>query len=612
MKINIPSQSRRIFQDNKNQFNGNISESFNLDLTSNRGKIGVNRAKRIDDFTALAGAEFTEGITAIGQSAFVPFVAGGGSSQSFFLGSGQNSFFSSSGNFIRQASSAGVDYQYSDFKFFNNVGYLSKSGSVEYSPILSSSWTTISGLTSNTMHLLEVFGNRLYVTDDNDKVVHVTSGNVLNTSGTATLDLNLTGYTITALMSGLDRIWIGVSSTNQSSSDTCYIYEWDGASENSPSQRYEIDASGIICGVVKDGRPYVLDTNGRLLVHQGASFVEVARLPYKEGQMMNGYALTTMDTRAIHPRAITAYGDEILINVSNLLEGSSTTEKFYADFPSGVWAYSPENGLYHKLSASYQAVSDTGTTNISDWGQMRVGQAGAIFVHDNKTTYQNEVGEGGKIIFSQKYFTDGDDNTTTSEIGTSYRTGLFADDTQNNTQKYGYFITTEIHTQDIEETWQKIYLKYKSLLDDEDTLVVKYRTEVDEPTETVITWDDIDRFSTQTDISSYVQGHDIQVIQGYGSGKAFTIDSISENAGTYTVIVKEPVQTNCYGQTSVAKFSNFINIGTVTKAQNSNQRGFTISNDNVSPMAQFKVCIQITGKSELYGTKIITKTNINE
>ena len=611
MKVSIPSQSRRIFQDNKNQFNGSIAESFNLDLTSSRGKIGVNRTKKIDDFISLAGAEFTEGITAIGQSAFVPFVAGGGSSQSFFLGSGQNSFFSSSGNFIRQASSAGVDYQYSDFKFFNNVGYLSRSGSVEYSPILSSSWTTISGLTSNTMHLLEVFGNRLYVTDDNDKVVHVTSGNVLNTSGTATLDLNLTGYTITALMSGLDRIWIGVSSTNQSSSDTCYIYEWDGASENSPSQRYEIDASGIICGVVKDGLPYILDTNGRLLVHQGASFVEVARLSYKEGELMNGYALTTMDTRAIHPRAITSYGDEILINVSNLLEGSSTTEKFYADFPSGVWAYSPENGFYHKLSASYQAVSDTGTTNLSDWGQMRVGQAGAIFVHDNKTTYINESGEGGKIIFSQKYFTSGDDNTTTSEIGTSYRTGLFANDTQENTQKWGYFITPEIHSNDITESWQNVYAKFKPFLNSTDKIVVKYRTEIKDKFIGNFTFTDINIITTTEDLSFVEQGDEIQIIQGYGSGKSFHVQSISESGGIYTITPDETFDSSVIGQTFIAEVNNFKKAGEITySTKMKGWKELPISKDNNSPVAQFKVCIQFTGKNELYGITINSNKNI--
>ena len=66
MKTNIPAESRRIYQDNKNQFNGNIAESFNLDLTSNRGKIGVTRTKKVAD--VVASFSTTQSVSNINQA----------------------------------------------------------------------------------------------------------------------------------------------------------------------------------------------------------------------------------------------------------------------------------------------------------------------------------------------------------------------------------------------------------------------------------------------------------------------------------------------------------------------------------------------------------------
>lgn len=610
MKRDIPSQSRRVLQDNKNQFNGNIAESFNLDLVSNRGKIGVTRAKKISDFQTSFGGT-TRPIMGISSGTFGLFFTGVETALDSVFEGGETAF---SSTFVRDASSFDIGLDEGDLLVVNDKIYITGSQSFAYTTMNTfGTWTDVSSpaLTDNTPHLLTSLGNNVYVTNDYNKVGVIDSSNTLSLTGTSTLDLDVDGYVITVFMSGLDRVWIGVSGRgNRVANGTCYMYEWDGESENQPSQKYEIDASGLICGVVKDGIPYVLDTNGRLLRYAGSSFVEVARLPYKKGEFMAGYDSSTIGgvARAINPRSITVDGDEILINVSNRLE-----DNYWADFPSGVWAYSEENGLYHKLSASYQAVADTGTTNMQDHGQMRVAQAGAIFVHNPTQASFYDSGEGGRILFSQQYFNSADDNVnyvTASDV--TLMTGLFADDTQNNTQKYGYFITPELHTDDIEDTWQKVYLKHKQLLDSADKIVVKYREEVKPKVTTDITWLDIDRFTTTTDVSAFTQNQEVQIVQGFGSGKSFTISSISEDAGTYTVVLTETVNVLCYGKTAVAQFSNFLNVGETNYNDRSRIRSITIPNNNTSPMAQFKVCMQFTGEDELYGVKIISKSNIKE
>lgn len=608
MKINIPAESRRIYQDNKNQFNGNIAESFNLDLTSNTGKIGVTRTKKVADVEKSFGA-YTYQVLGISSGVFGLFYAGSeGSIDNIYQG-GSSAF---SSTFVRDASSARIGPDEGDLLVFNDKIYVTDSQSFHYTTQDTfGNWTEVSSpaLTDNTMHLLTSLGNNVYVTNDHTVVGVINTSNVLSLTGTSTLDLGLDGYSITVLMSGLDRVWVGVSGRgSRVANGVCYIYEWDGESENTPNQRYEIDASGLICGVIKDGIPYVLDTNGRLLKYAGSTFTEVARLPYKAGEFMYGFDSGTLggDTRAIQPRSITVDGDEILINVSNRLEGG-----YWADFPSGVWAYSEENGLYHKLSASYQAVADTGTTNLTDWGQVQVSSAGAIFVHNPNTVSQYDTGEGGRIIFAQQYFNSGnDDGEYATANDTTLLTAIFADDTKNDTQKYGYFVTRELYTSDIEETWQKLYLKNKKLINSGDSVVVKYRTEVKDKITGEISWSNTKTLVTSADVSSLTQGDEVQIIQGIGSGKSFTIQSITSTGSGYSITIKEEF-AGATG-TAVAQFSNFKYFGEATYSDGKRYKGFTLTKDNISPMVQFKVCMQFTGKDELYGLHIVNKNNINE
>lgn len=604
MKVNIPPNSKRILQDNKNQFNGNIAESFNLDLNTSKGKFGVTRTKKIAD--VMASSSTTQLVAGINQANGNLFYFGAEVGIDGIYEGGATAF---SSTFLRDSTSADFSSGRSDLHINNATAYATESSSIWYSPILSfGTWTEISSpaLDSSSPHLLTSLDDKTYVTNLDYKVGYISSANVLTLTGDNTLDLGMSGYTITVFMAGLSRVWIGLSSLQTGRFGTTYVYEWDGAS-NLPNQRYEIDASGLICGVIKDGTPYVLDTNGRLLVYSGSTFKEVARLPYKVGELMQGFNSNQLNLRAIHPRAITVDQDEILINVSNLIQ-SDDTNNMFADFPSGVWAYSEENGLYHKYSASYQAVDDTGTTNMTDWGQMRVAQAGAIFVHDAIKNI-SQAGEGGMVIFSQRYFNSADTDTESADVDVTYLTAIFADDTKEDTQKWGYFITPEIHTTDIEEAWSNVYAKFKPFLDSTDKVVVKYRTEIKEKITGDISWVNTQTILTSADLSTIEQGDEIQIIQGIGSGKSFHVQSITNNGSSYTITLDESF-AGASG-TAVAQFSNFKKAGEIQYASPMKQwKEFTINKDTHSPVAQFKVCMQFTGKNELYGITINSNKNI--
>jgi len=212
---------------------------------------------------------------------------------------------------------------------------------------------------------------------------------------------------------------------------------------------------------------------------------------------------------------------------------------------------------------------------------------------------------------SQQYFNSSNDDisyVTANDV--TLLTAIFADDTKNDTQKYGYFITNEIHTENIEETWQKVYAKHKKLINSGDSVVVKYRTEIQDKITGDIEWSNTQTILTSADLSNYSQGDEMQVVQGIGSGKSFTIESITSTGSGYSVTLTEAF-TGATGS-AVAQFSNFKYFGEINYGETKQYKGFTLPNNNQSPVVQFKVCMQFTGKNELYGIQAISKTNINE
>lgn len=609
MSYSTPN-NKRFFQDNKNQFNGNIKETFNIDFKLDRGKVSPTRTKKVSDFVYSVPAGTAE-IYAITQGGSIPIVFGVDTTEKGVYRGDTNTFLFSSFSQIA-LSAPEADSSVSDFTIANGQGYVTTDTSfwhAESNGLLN--WTEVSSpaLSSGYPHLLTSLGSKVYVTNLDYKVGYINTSNVLTLSGDNTIDLAIAGYTITVFMAGLDRIWIGVSSTSTNQNDKCFIYEWDGASSQ-VSQQYEIDAPGLLCGVIKDGVPYVVDARGRILTYAGSTFKEVARFPLEDGEHFDGYTSTNLAGRSIHPRGITVDQDEILINVSNRLHNSDNSESYWGNFPSGIWAYSEENGLYHKLSASYQAPGDTGTTNMTDYGQYRVLRGGAIFVQDAATSLQKS-GEGGRIVFSQIYFTGSEDTNVTFSDG--YNMGLFTDDTKDDTQKYGYIVFSDLISDNIVDTWQKIYVKYKKLINSTDAIVVKYKSEESRPTVISGTWTSSTEFFTTDNISSYAVGDEIQVIQGQGSGKAAHIVTLTDEGGGQTLVKLDEDYANVANSgTFKAYIDNWIKAGSAEYTDGSQYKGFTLSKENTSPILQVKICMQFTGKNRFYGAKIINKNLINE
>lgn len=592
MSIKIPSQSNPIlFQNNQSSILGTITDSFNLDLTSDLGKIKTTKTLVSKRSTSVTGSDFggsqNEGVGAIATlqgniwliSGSNIWIGGNSPSDAFTIDTSTNTPV--------------VQYQDSDLKGFNSTLFVVNQNDIKKYNSGTLAWDSIYTFsTSGQAHLFTTHQDRLYFSFDEYKIGSIDITNTATDTGTYTFNPNLPGFSISFMKSDGNKLWIGYMNTLGGNSETTYVIQWDGSTENIPSAVFKIESRGILAGCIVDNVPYVVDSNGRLLAYNGSSFQEIASFPLKPYQYLYGVG-SKFNQRAIHPNGMTydATTKDILINVSNVQYFSAPPTFF--NFPGGVWAYKKETGLIHKYSPSIQPVADSGTTNLADWGQYNVIYGGAI----SCLGLRGSIGDKGRIVFGATVAL----GSTIDLNTTSCTAGLFTDDTLITAQNFSSFITTEIHSSSITETWQTVHALYSNLRSTTDKIVLNFKTESDSFTDANITWSDIDRITTTTNVSAYTVGNEVQFIQGYGSGKFIPIKSISESGGTYTIIFDENVPDIILGMTGVARFNNSTYIGKVTSTDTQQVKEFPITFKNISPFIKIKVGIQSTGDNEMYG-----------
>jgi hypothetical protein len=140
------------------------------------------------------------------------------------------------------------------------------------------------------------------------------------------------------------------------------------------------------------------------------------------------------------------------------------------------------------------------------------------------------------IIFSAQLYTNTRSATSTTLCAI-----------QPSLMNVGYVLTPKLNSESVKDTFQKLYLKFTPLIND-DKIVIKYKTteKTNYPILTTNgsfnqgTWVDTDTFTTTADLSRVVVGEEIEFIGGVGAGTTAHVASITENAGTYTVNLDEP------------------------------------------------------------------------
>lgn len=583
--IIIPNIQNGIVRQTGEKFNGDIWSSFNLDLETENGIIKVSPRMKLADSTA---SEANMGLPVAFRHA----------DTLVFMIAGTRVFYGDTADLPNTTYTEDTDTgaktnyssSYSDMEVFNANLYTTTTDELMKKTLATNTWTEIDSdfASETTPHPLCFFlkHNRLYYVDS-DLVQSINTADVVAASGNYTIDLNISWREIiTCMKSSAQSIFIGtiVPSTGSENSDLKgSVYEWDGITSTSITRKYLLESAGVVAMCIKNDIPYIMDANGSLLEYRGNSFIEIGKLPFKLTLPYSNSSVA--NTRFIHPNGFIPDGDGFLVLVNNQLGDNAGS--ILENFPSGIWRWSPLRGFIHVMSPSY-----TTSSTITDYGQNRVSAVGALI---NMNKYNTSASRNGRYLAGMTVYTNA--SSTTS--------GVFYDDSNNTLQKFGYFVTTWIRSSsfDLKDTWEKIAIKYRKLLDSADRIWIKYRKIDLAPTYIDITWTATNTFTTTTNVSA-LTGYEVEIIQGTGSGKTAHISSVS-GSGTYTVVLDDDF-TGVTG-TAKARVQNWTKILTISdQVSESKEKSFP---DVHAERVQIKCCMQFTGEDELHTLAVINSQN---
>jgi hypothetical protein len=584
--IKIPSQSKWI-QSNRGDIFGSIWSSFNLDLTAQRDRQKGNiRTTRM--LLGATSATLTDMGTPVAFKKFnsVTFALAG--AELYVQGAAHTSAWAKVGS---SPTNFSVD---SDMEIFNGILYVTEGTDNDLQKYDGSSWGTAVAdvaVGANAPHMMCVYANQLYISGE-------TGGNSVVT-GISTAEATIVTLTITdALKNNItflrpttNGIWIGTVNTRGGKGT---IWFWDGA-QTTPNTAYHLDSGGVLAGVVKDDILYAMDVDGRLLAFNGGTFVEVDRLPIKENYLT--FALGNSHTRFIHPNGMTVADDRILMLIDNNYYIGALKDAIPENVPSGIWEWSQDTGLYHKYSLSHCPISGAGGGSVTDYGQNRLGVSGALgipgacaFIKQNQTP-SNDNG----VLFA---------GARVSTTATAQIYGIFIDDLNDTVQKYGYFVTPKIYSQNLQDAWQKVFVRHRKLLNSTDKIIVKYRVDEVDSDEATITWVDTDTFTvTASLVPDLAVGDEVEVIQGDGSGKCAHVSSYT---GTTTLTVNlDDTFTGATTRTAKARFQKWKKCAEGTSQTVKFHQFHIGANDT---WVQLKVCMQFTGENEVDDLLLVNDT----
>lgn len=569
--IRIPPNGKWV-QRNRSDVFGSIWSSWNLDLTTNEGKLRVSPR----------GVITTDDITNLGVAIGFERFNGGSGNSGFYTVAGDRAFkngaVDASVAFADGSGATTHSSDTADIMFFRKANRLVTSFQTSLQSNNATSWATVAGspLVSGTVHMMCEYGNKGYVTDNYKTVISfdtsmntTTAGNP-NTFSLGALSLDNIGLMFTKLLAASDRIWLFTLSA--AIGQPCSTFAWDGATQDDPMAEYVHEHGGVLAATLIHDVPYVMTVEGFLEVFNGGTFAKVpnSRLPVNPTKFLKN-SFSGANDRWIHPNGMISIENR---KINILINNEYHDGTFEENLPAGVWEFDLDDtsrGWYHKLPLSLYA------STVTDFGQSRVSRVGGLYYAKTPT------GNGTLLMGAQLY----SDATATKEV-------IETNNTADTIQKFGYVVTTKIPSQNLEDEWQSLYVRCKKLLASTDAIIAKYRTSEVVPTEATITWTSTTTCTTTTDVSAFV-GYEMEVLQGKGGGKCSKITSAVNNAGTYTITLQETF-TGASSGTAKARFQYWIEIGKLT---NQALKFFQAAIGVPDTWIQFKLCMQFTGIDEV-------------
>lgn len=565
-------------------------------------------------------------------------------------------------------------------KWWQNRWHATTDTAMFYKTAVAGNWTdTGVTLTSGKKHPIEVFRNRVTVCVGNGNVVkQYTTGYGGSIDLTLPTDYEITGLAYSASRMGIiTRLDDSVANQNQEA----YFFVWDGAGV-SPNSSYPIGSNAIV-GIAAYKSSWILLNNvGQILYFNGGGFDQIIDLSfyYKNvtwtnlGNTFTDIVLVEGDLIYFNLNGIfNPFGTK----AETYLESNPGGILCYDPNVGLYHRYSPSNSR-----ASYLTVTDVNvniTTNImtktggtlpvtgnpvkyvnsksTQIGGLTVGVVYYIIRHTTTTfslasTYLDAIA-GNKIDLTT--IGDSVNNFLALEmvdygVNIMNRTGaiallgaqtnvydhlIFGDDlndinsstdaaniclTVDGFENRGYIVSSKIVSQNIEDKFQKIYVKYRPL-NTGDKILVKYKDKdimgipVTTPQNILnCTWSDSNTLTTTADLSevyTYLQtvGNEceLEVLSGGGAGQMSQISSITYSAPTYTVNLVDDFTGSTASNTCDIIINNWKLLGTIDSTDMIGCKDYSI--ESFSKWIKFK--IELRGvDTTLEEVQIINTTQI--
>jgi hypothetical protein len=552
----IPNTQGQVRQTNRGDNFGELWGSYNLDLTSTVGKLkAAKRLKRVLSNSDLSAFD----VVALTLHDGKYYMVTGDEVWSCSVSSDPTAL--ASWSMIATLSIEDVGFE-SDAVSFNNLLLVSLGTDImswnSDSSTKDDDWWTVTTtgttLTANYPHVMHVHrgGQETLFVTDKDKVRYYNT-----TAGHTAITLH-TLQTACAVTSGVDTVWVG---TYTESNDYAYVYEIQ-VGNTAPTRAYRIDGRAVLSMDVYDNVPYIVTDRGHIQAFNGSGFQTVQAFPFAfKGLALSGVrpglVQDTSISRPIHPKGMRVCDDSffIFVNTENELSDFSNTVVDERS-PSGMWEYNlATNVLNHRASLTDQA---------SDKGVHTLQRTSPVLMVDNQYTKYLVGGEVG---------------------GSASMVGLSGEDL--TTAPLAYFTTPFLVSDTVQETYEKVVLKAKTLGANE-SITVKYRTTEYEPVYADVTWLNTTQFTTTDSLESFGEGDEIEIMYGECAGEIAHITTVE--GGTTKTITIDTALTTALNDTSHVRIQNWKKISDTYTSTDGEVK--TIGINVTAPWIQYKVVMR--------------------
>lgn len=661
--IPIPDTSRRFLITNKSDTSGNIwyTKNVNLDeqgyVRLSPRNIAIYSSSQSNDFDIVAsfGRYRTSYRYLLGDAGTYPFTADispTGFTVAVDAGTGVPATGVTAGR--------GVFWQQRWYMTAGTTG-----GQVYWKNLTTGAWTSLGlTLTDNILRPLCVFESYNYLAVGNGSTVQL-----VDTSHTLVRTLTIpSDYEVSAIAYSNDKLGMVAKIKVDSIHETLEskFITWDGAT-TSANGIYSVGSDEVLEVVAYKSSFVFLTRAGQLLYFNGGGFQELAVVPYYVRRRIMSIGRMIGDTMKVD-------GEKIYINVAGSLIGyGKKQESFLQNYNQGILCYDPNIGLYNVYSPSISLASAITVTsgNINTTTDILTKTAGTLpqtgnpikliagqpgglkngFVYyiirrstttfSLATTRENAIAgtaiditstgsasnyflaldltdygqslvttAGGIVLNDSRDYTYDQMLLSSTCTGTSGTDISYAQLVISEFTNIGYYVTSRIMSQAVNDTFQSVFVKYAPLKsDDVITVKCKYENISGIPTttpqgSTTCTWIDSNTLTTTADFSEVLtylstSGNECEceIISGAGAGQMSKISSITYDTGTYTINLTDDLEGITAGNICNIIVDNWKTLGTITSTDTNGWKQF--------PIAKSAKWIKL--KVEMKGTNIVVE-----